>query len=186
MIKKSTLILLLVFIVLVAVFFILYKQDTLDFMTKKDEPTETPNPGFVSFDSDLIKSINFIARGEEPIVISRLDGQQWQINVEGGIISAGAVEQLISEFNATEVTTVLSMDLEGSAYGLIDPAYTFTINSSNGKQISIKIGSSNPIQTGYYAQVDIDPIVIISQGSVENIITIIKAAQIPPTPTITP
>jgi len=81
---------------------------------------------------------------------------------------------------------VLSLDLDLASLGLDKPQYTFTLTLNDGTQKVIKIGSVNPLNTAYYAQVDADAPVLISQGSVDRIVSLLNEATTPPTPTPAP
>jgi len=50
----------------------------------------------------------------------------------------------------------------------------------------VKIGNANPLNTDYYAQLDAGAPVLISQGSINNIISVFESAATPPTPTPAP
>ena len=187
MIKKSTLIVLVIMLAMLAGFILLQQKDQLDFLTKPGEPTQTPMPDFISLESTQLQTLRFSRQGEaEEVVISRQGEAEWQINVPGGAISAGEVEKIVSDFNAINTMVVLDVDLEGEASGLDNPQYVFKLELSGGESKTVKIGNTNPLGSGYYAQVDMDPLVIISTGSVNNIVKTIETAMTPPTPTPEP
>ncbi len=186
MIKKNTLIFLIIMLVMVAAFILLKDQDSLDFLTKPDEPTATSLPPFVALETDSMSIIRFTAKGEEEVVISRVGENEWDISTVGGSITIGNIEEMTAEFNAIKTTVLLNIDMDNKAFGLDDPQYEFVFEFNDGHQKSIRIGNANPTQTGYYAQVDVNQIVIISQGGIENIVQLIRSAQTPPTPTVAP
>lgn len=170
-------------LLMVAAFVVLQKTDSLDFLTKPGEPTSTPLPAFISLDLADIEHIQFVEKNQDPVIISRLDEENWQINSPSVQITAGDVTRLLTEFNAIKANATLRKDLDGQAYGLTDPTYRFTFNMRNGSQKMVNIGNINPTQTGYYAQVEMDPIIVISKGSIDTIIELINTAKNPPTPT---
>ncbi len=183
MVKKSTLIVLAVLVILAGVYLLLQKQDQLDFLTQEKEPLATPQPTFLNLDASQIVRINFSSLEGEEIILTKNSEDTWQVNTEGGEASAGNIQEIVSEFNTIKTTAVLSADIEGKAAGLDNPQYTFSIDLDSGEQKTIKIGKLNPIGTGYYAQVDVKPAVIISQGGIDNIVEILKGIAYPPTPT---
>ena len=174
MIKKSTLIVLVIMLAMLAGFILLQQKDQLDFLTKPGEPTQTPMPDFISLESTQLQTLRFNRQGEaEEVVISRQGDTDWQINVPGGAISAGELEKIVSDFNAINTMVVLDIDLEGKASGLDNPQYVFKLELSDGESKTVKIGNTNPLGSGYYAQVDMNPVVIVSTGSVNNIVNTI-------------
>ena len=169
-------------LIMVGAFFLLQRKDALGFLTKKDEATPIAMPQFTSLETSLIESIQFSTAGEENVIVSKQSNDGWEINVPGGVITEGNIEAIITEFNAIETTVILSVDLEGGATGLDNPQYTFSLTLSNGARKTIKIGNSNPMGSGYYAQVDLSPVVIIPISGIDNIRDIFELAVTPPTP----
>lgn len=186
MIKKNTLILLIVMLIMVGAFFLLQRKDALGFLTKKDEATPIAMPQFVSLETSLIESIQFSTAGEENVIVSKQSNDGWEINVPGGVITEGNIEAIITEFNSIETTVILSVDLEGGATGLDNPQFIFTLVLSNGERKTIKIGNSNPMGSGYYAQEDLNQVVLIPKGGIDNICEIFQLAVTPSTPTPAP
>lgn len=186
MIKKNTLILLIVMLIMVGAFFLLQRKDALGFLTKKDEATPIAMPQFTSLETSLIESIQFSTAGEENVIVSKQSNDGWEINVPGGVITEGNIEAIITEFNSIETTVILSVDLEGGATGLDNPQFIFTLVLSNGERKTIKIGNSNPMGSGYYAQEDLNQVVLIPKGGIDNICEIFQLAVKPSTPTPAP
>ncbi|MGV8050687.1 MAG: DUF4340 domain-containing protein [Anaerolineaceae bacterium] len=185
MIKKSTWIVLAIMVAMVGGYVLLQQNDQVDFLTA-EEPAPTEMPGFVSLDGTTVDSILFSRPEEEDVILTKQSDDTWNINVPGGSITAGNIEEILSEFNAIKTTVLLSVDVEGAATGLNDPQYTFTIGSGTGNKEVIKIGNANPLGSGYYAQVNLNQAVIISQGGIDNIVELLQTAMTPATPTPVP
>lgn len=186
MVKKNTLILLIVAVVLVGAYFLLKSQDKLNFRSSSAEPTATPLPKFISLDSASIMSIKLSRPETDDLLIIKDSSGNWQINVPDAIVTAGNVEEIVSEFNAIQTEQLLSLDLDLTSIGLDNPQFTFTFNLNDGTQKVVKIGNANPLNTDYYAQLDAGAPVLISQGSINNIISVFESAATPPTPTPAP
>jgi len=183
MIKRGTIILFVVMLLMIAAFMILNKKDLLSFLTQPQEPTATPLPIFISIDAGNIDSMSFLEKGKTEINISKDENSEWQLYSEQGKFLFGNIEQIVSEINAIKASVSLSIDLEQEIYGINDPIYTFTFNLSDGSKKQIKIGFENPTKSGYYAQVDASTIFLIPKGGIENILDIIANIQISTTPT---
>jgi len=185
MIKKNTLILLIIMLVLVATFILLQQKGWLDF-TEENGPTATPVPAFVNLDINSINEILFTSSNNEDIVISRVDDMSWEINGKTGQISPGNVAEIVSQITSLRTLTVLDIAPEGSATGLDIPTYTFTFSLTDGTVLEINIGTSNPTQTGYYAQVYFNKVVVVPKAGIDRIVEIINASKQLPTPTPKP
>jgi hypothetical protein len=186
MVKKSTLILLIIAVGLVVGYVWLQNQGSLDFSSHSDEPTATSLPRFIELESSNLVLLKLTRPEQEDLIISKSADGGWQINVPGASVTEGNIAQIVAEFNAIQVKQQLNLDLDLTTLGLDNPQYSFTLTQSDGTQHIIKIGSANPLNTDYYAQLDAGAPVLVSQGSIDNIVSIIESAATPPTPTPAP
>jgi len=186
MVKKSTLILLIIAVVLIVAYVWLQNQGGLDFSSHSNEPTTTSLPHFIQMESSNLVSLKLTRPEQEDLVFSKSADGEWQINVPGANVTEGNITQIVAEFNAIQVKQQLNLDLDLTTLGLDNPQYSFTLTQSDGTQHIIKIGNANPLNTDYYAQLDAGAPVLVSQGSVDNIVSILESAATPPTPTPTP
>ena len=186
MVKKSTLILLIIAAVLVGAYVWLQNQGSLDFSSQSDEPTATPLPRFIQLEASNLASLKLTRPEQEDLIISKTADGGWQINVPGASITEGNIAQIMTEFNAIQVKQQLNLDLDLTTLGLNNPQYIFTLTQGDGTQHNIKIGNANPLNTDYYAQLDAGAPVLVSQDSIDNIVSIIESAATPPTPTPAP
>ena len=186
MVKKSTLILLIIAVVLVGAYVLLQNQGSLDFNSHSDEPTATPLPRFIQLEASNLASLKLTRPEKEDLMISKSADGRWQINVPGASITEGNIAQIMTEFNAIQVKQQFNLDLDLTTLGLDNPQYIFTLTQGDGTQHIIKIGNANPLNTDYYAQFDASAPVLVSQGSIDNIISILESAATPPTSTPAP
>ena len=186
MVKKSTLILLIIAAVLVGAYVWLQNQGSLDFSSHSDEPTATSLPHFIQLESSNLVLLKLTRPEQEDLIISKSEDGGWQINVPGASVTEGNIAQIMTEFNAIQVKQQLNLDLDLTTLGLNNPQYIFTLTQGDGTQHIIKIGNANPLNTDYYAQLDASAPVLVSQGSIDNIVSIIESAATPPTSTPAP
>ena len=186
MVKKSTLILLIIAVGLVVGYVWLQNQGSLDFNSHSDEPTATPLPHFIQLEASNLASLKLTRPEKEDLMISKSADGRWQINVPGASITEGNIAQIMTEFNAIQVKQQLNLDLDLTTLGLNNPQYIFTLTQGDGTQHIIKIGNANPLNTDYYAQLDAGAPVLVSQGSIDNIVSILESAATPPTSTPAP
>jgi len=184
MVKKSTLILLIIAVVLIVAYVWLQNQGGLDFSSHSNEPTATSLPRFIQLESSNLVSLKLTRPEQEDLIISKSADGVWQINVPGASVTEGNITQIVAEFNAIQVKQQLNLDLDLKTLGLDNPQYSFTLTQSDGTQHIIKIGSANPLNTDYYAQLDAGAPVLVSQGSIDNIVSTLESAAT--TPTLTP
>jgi hypothetical protein len=183
MIKKNTWIVFILMIVVVAGFIALEKTNSMNFMTAKSSPTNTPLPSLVTLSVDSIEKIEFTAKGATAIELTKAQDGTWQTDNRSKTIAANDLQTFVNAFNTAQTNSVISLDLDETATGLKDPEYKFVFNYSNGSQQIVKFGDKNPTQVGYYARVDMGQILIVNQDSVENIVNSFNSAYSTPTPT---
>lgn len=186
MVKKSTIILLIIAVVLVAALVWLQNQGGLDLSSNSNEPTATSLPRFIQLESSNLVSLKLTRPEQEDLIISKSADGGWQINVPSASVTEGNIAQIVAEFNAIQVKQQLNLNLDLTTLGLDNPQYSFTLTQSDGTQHIIKIGNANPLNTDYYAQLDAGAPVLVSQGSIDNIVSILESAATPPTPTPAP
>jgi len=143
-------------------------------------------PRFIQLESSNLVLLKLTRPEQEDLIISKSEDGGWQINVPGASVTEGNIAQIVAEFNAIQVKQQLNLDLDLTTLGLDNPQYSFTLTQGDGTQHIIKIGSANPLNTDYYAQLDAGAPVLVSQGSIDNIVSIIESAATPPTPTPAP
>jgi len=165
-------------------FILLNQKGWVDFATKKDQ-TPTLLPFLINLDTNSVDIITYTLTDSDEVVIQRAEDNNWKVNIEGGIVTAGIIEQFISALNSIKPTDVLEITPEGAATGLDDPTQTLSIKLINGTEQIIKIGNLNPLLTGYYVQIDFEKVVLINKGSIDSLISIIQSVQYPSSPTPT-
>jgi len=185
MIKRNTLILLALMIIMIGGFILLEQKGWIDFATKKEQ-TPTPSPLLFDMDTNTVDRVSYNTINSNKVVIQRIGDNNWSIDFKGGVVTAGIVEQIISTLNSMKPIAVLEIAPEGSATGLDDPTHILSIKLNNGTEQVFKVGYLNPLQSGFYVQINYGKVVLINKGSIESLLTIIQNAQFPlsPTPTL--
>jgi hypothetical protein len=59
--------------------------------------------------------------------------------------------------------------------GLTQPTYTMTVTFDSAKTHKVLIGSVNPIQTGYYVQVDGGPVEVADKSGIDSLVGMLTA-----------
>lgn len=170
--------------IMIGGYILLEQKGWVNFATKKDQ-TGTPLPRLIDLETNTVDLITCNLAESDEVRIQRSEDDNWRINIEGGVVTAGVVEQIISTLNSLKPIAVLEIAPEGSATGLANPTHVLSIKLNDGTEQVIKIGNFNPMQTGYYVQIDFGKVVLINKGSIENLLAIIQNAQNPLSPTPT-
>lgn len=190
MIKKSTWILLAVFLLLLLV------AAGWQFGFKpKSEPTATPtvfvNPLvtlFPNLTSTMVAGVTIQSTEGQVMELGRDDAGLWTVvQPEGGATDSTVADSLVSTIVRLTATNIVNPKDDLSVYGLSQPAYVVDVHLNGGDTHTIRIGDL-AINGQYYVQVDGGQPATVDQFSVSSIIDSLTNPPFQPTPTpeITP
>jgi hypothetical protein len=96
---------------------------------------------------------------------------------------AGAAE---TQVGALKVLTTLNSQLNLKDIGLDFPSYTMKLAFSSGKQHIIEVGISTPTGSGYYVRFDEGSIYVISKDGIDALVNLVTSPPYPATETPIP
>jgi hypothetical protein len=186
MIRRNTWILLVALAVLIGAALYFNNQKK----TSTNAATPTPAQAFLFTSQDGNPTdIKIEDNAGHSVEIARNSTGTWVLKAP----TADAANQSQAEAAATQVT---SLNLLGNVQigldvvGLDKPTYTMTITFDSGKTHKLLIGSVNPIETGYYVQLDGGPVQVVDKSGIDALIGMLTAppylATLTPTITLTP
>lgn len=82
-----------------------------------------------------------------------------------------SVEAAATQIGALNI--VSDVPLAPDVVGLDKPSYTITLTFSGGKTHKVTVGSVNPIQTGYYCQLDGGKIQIVDKQGLDALLSMV-------------
>lgn len=198
MIKRSTWVLIVIFVALAAT--AIYLQRTEDTVPSTSEVEGTSSP---------VPTMAYLFPAEEGVVTSLLvesrEGKIIGFERQGDVWVAttpfyaetvpGSVEAAASQVTALPIEK--SLNLEPSAVGLNSPSYTITVGYTSGRFIIVQVGDETPTGAGYYVRKDGGPVLVVSTYNLGSLLDMLNlpplvetqtATPVPPTetPTITP
>ncbi len=183
--KKTTWIILGVFIVVLVGFLLL--QNVENDSTETPEPTSTPAPALRSLDDQDLKAIVLEESGSQTIKLEKIDTLEWIITTHPeGQVTAGNVEEILSYLSNLELISILSSTPSLEEIGLDEPVNTLRFEYEDGTSYTITIGMVTTLNDGYYAQVDdYEMAVVLPLDNIDLVISLMNNATLPPTPTPT-
>jgi len=185
MVRRSTWILLAVFVLLV-VFAWLFQRN----QTKKadSEPTATA----VVARNDVY---NLTGRSVTQIKIADSSGNKIGFYRDDATSSWAISDVAANEADSLKIQSVSTqlLALQAQAYldttpaldsvGLITPTYTITMTTSDGGQLVTYVGNLTPIGTGYYVRVGTGPVLVVAKVAIEGIVDLLQNPPLLATPT---
>jgi|SRR5271157_955652 len=186
MIRRNTWILLVILVLLIVGAFYFNNQK------KNSVSAATPNASqlylFTSQDGKPtdIKIEDTTGRSVE---IARNSTGAWVLKAP----TADAANQGQAEAAATQLTALSlfgNVQIGPDVVGLDKPTYIMTVTFDNAKTHKVLIGSVNPIQTGYYVQMDGGRVAVADKSGIDSLVNMLTAppylSTLTPTITLTP
>jgi hypothetical protein len=183
MIRRSTLVVFVLFVIALAALLVLQRTPNSPLKPASTAlPTTMPNMilGWKSADVSVLAKKG--ADGQEKRLTRNSDGS-WTygtLTIEGG-----KVEQLLSELLAARIITQLSPDISLKDMLLEAPSQVLTLQSSDGRNLTVQVGSVTPTQSGYYVRVDNNQAVVVNKSSLDAVLQLFDEIGLP-TPTLQP
>ncbi len=177
MIRRSTWIVLIIFILLAA--FALFWERSGN--TEESAPTATPQISLLNLDINGVDRLEIIAIHGENISFGKDSSGNWAIEEPIGEVDPEKdLGSIIERFLAVQALSVLEVAPPAEATGLNVPAYTVTLFLKDGNRSIIKIGTVTVTGSGYYVQVG-DKAFVVDKFTVDGLLDLLQN-----TPYITP
>ncbi len=180
MIRRSTFILLLIFIVLMGAVFLF--QRTEEQKEAQITPTEE-NPLIFNFE-DEIKGITVEHVGSGAVDLSKDEDGAWTVKAyEDEEVDVAAVESAISQLLSLRAVSSLGSEITLEEAGLEPAVYRVMIRLADGSISQMLVGRETPTSSGYYVKIDEREIYVVSTFSLDPFLSLVDAPPLLRTPT---
>jgi hypothetical protein len=188
MIRRSTIILLVIFVAAVG-FAVFFQNSPLS--KKQTTPTPTLQPAlFANWSEEKIARLQIAGNQAEPFDLVRNPDQTWAFSSpKGKLVDQGKMEQFLAYLLDLQPQANMDPTLSMSLLGLDMPDQVISVFDSTGVKLSIKIGKITPIGTGYYVQTDNNQTTVVEKTAVDYMLELAKIdslMMVTPTPSIEP
>lgn len=182
--KRTAWILLILLAIAVGAYFLIrYRTDK-----SAAEATEVPvAESYLVQETDaLLISVRIYDQDYHIVEFQRNEGGFWDVTLP----TPGTADQALasaaeSQLGALRIVTEIGQVASLSDFGLTFPVYTIKLGFSNDVEHKIEIGDSAPTGSGYYVQLDDGGVYVVSQYSLNAVLTLINNPPYPATPTPT-
>ncbi len=182
--KRSTWILLIIFLALVGLTIYLNQKDVAP---EEVESTPTATVEYLFNETAGRPSgIDLRAGTGEQVAIERNEAGVWVLKkpVETEA-DQGSAEAAASQLSTLRIVSRLEV-APGEA-GLVQPSYVMTVKLTGGTVEVVRIGDPTPTGSGYYASVnDSDEVLIVSKTGLDSLLTLLASPPYLNTPTPEP
>jgi len=183
MIRRSTVVYIIVLLVVLGAFFFLRNRNQTKDISATPETTAqvsylfTPDQGVPT--SILIKS-----KTGETVELARNAKNAWELTQP----TKAAAEQSASEAAASQITMLRILEripkIDEGLVGLKDPAYVMTVQFDNSTERTVRIGVVTPTESGYYVQdASGGDVLIVTKSSIDALLGLLTAPPYAETPT---
>lgn len=181
MIRRSTLVFLLIFAVLAGSVYYFQKnesQEDADLVIPTQE-----NPLLLHFKGE-IKGISIEHTGSGKTELTKISQSSWQVKShENGEADVSAIQAGIGQISALRIASSLGSELALKDAGLEPPAFVVKITFDDGSQQKLIVGKETPTGSGYYVKVDDSEVFVVSILDLDPFLKLADEPPIMKTPT---
>lgn len=180
MIRRSTWVILVIFVILLVVFIWFGRSDQAE-----GTPTPTtPIQSLFDFEESEILGLVITKTGNNGLVLIRDNEAGWMIEgVQDEVLDQDKIDSSLSQFLSSRLITTLESLPPLADIGLDPTAYTIEIELVNSEHISLLIGEMTAIGDGYYAQKEDGEVVVINQFPLDTLLEFLETPPVMPTST---
>ncbi len=191
MIRRSTWIMLAVFVALLAIAYGVtrYKHH----QTAVEAQTAAPTPQTLA-DFTLEDVVKVVIRGQgKEVVLQRPDSNgAWRVLSPtpgpNELVDTTRLDTALYNLTALSAQNQVPNGTDLTLLGVDNPRYQIEVHLKNGKTWRLDIGKTTPVQTGYYARLG-ERLVVVDKYSVDGLTALLDKPPLVtpvPTPTFTP
>jgi len=181
MVKRPTIVLLVVLALVVGAYFVIKSHP---FNTSGASPTATSSSYLITSADGVLQSLRIDDNQGHTVMIQRDPSKVWVVAkptpAEADQSLAGAAE---TQVGALQILTILDTTPDLSTIGLDPPADTIQLTFDSGIQHKLEVGALTPTSSGYYVRFDGAQIYVISQSGIDSLLNLLTAPPYPATAT---
>jgi len=183
--KRSTWIVLVIFLALAGLMFYLNQREPA--VSEEAEATPVPPVEFLITENDgLPISIDIKSVSSDEVHIERNEAGEWVLKkpIEAEA-DQGSVEAAASQL--TSLRIVSRPEVAPADAGLAQPSYVMTVELTGGMVKNVRIGDLTPTESGYYTSVNgSDEVLIVSKTGLDALLMLVTSPPFVSTPTPLP
>jgi hypothetical protein len=184
MIKRSTWILLAIFVLLLAG--AIFLPGVLEKGQRQPAtPTVVATNNLFDFQEQAVSALKIQDAKAKEMSLSRGDAGWSLVEPKAEQTDNAAAESGMTQLMAVRVLSTLEATTDLGQFGLAAPAYTMTLALQDGKQHTVLVGNVTPTGRGYYVQLDGGNPLIVDKYGLDSVLGMVDKPPIA-TPTVTP
>ena len=185
MIRRSTVVYLVLLLALVGVYYFVRNREQPAQAESTAEPTAQVSYLF-SAEQGTPSALQIKSKSGATVDVARSADQTWVVHQP---VEAQA-DQGAAEAAATQITTLRITDqvadIDPKIVGLDTPEYVLTVKFTSGTQEAVEIGSLTPSESGYYVRDASGKVLIVSRDGIDSLLGLLNNPPYLETPTPSP
>jgi hypothetical protein len=170
MIRRTTWVLLAVFVVLLGV--MIYLQRNPLSSSNNEEETPTPPVTLISLSQEEIDGLQIKNQhGELIAFVKNADGTWGLADPPAELGDDSVVQSMLSRLEDLTALSTLNGQVQDETLGLDPPQFEVTASTRAGNEQTLYIGIQTPTGSGYYLRVDDGPVYVVSKFAVDTLLT---------------
>lgn len=184
MIRKTTWIVLALFVLLLAATFGWQRWQEQKMLEESETEALSADLDTLFTIDEKIEAVRLERVGEKMLEMKRGEDDVWVITWPLGFeADSPSIEGRLSGLMALTVITSLDEAPPLEAMGLDRPRYRLLVTLESGKQLYASVGKETPTGDGYYVLTSERRLVVVSKFSLDNLMGLIDRPPLKPTPT---
>lgn len=185
MVRRSTWILLTVFVLLVgfAWLFQRYQTENVENISTAT-PTVTP-VSIINLNGMQVEFVNISDSSGKNVEFKRiLETNQWTLaDIPLDQADTTKIGSNLAQLFAITAQETITQTIPLDAIGLASPSYTIKLSTTNGELLQMYVGSVTPVGDGFYVRVDSGSIIIVDKAVMDGVIDMFLTPPLITTPT---
>jgi hypothetical protein len=185
MIRRPTVILLVIFLVLVAG--VLFWQRTKQSSPGAVVTATSTSDLLVKLDTSSISGMVIQDSTGNRIELAHPDANTWSlVRPKAEATDSAKVVNALTQLLSARILSTPNAIPTLASIGLDNPDYTIQLDLASGGQFLINVGHQTPTETGYYVLTSDRSVYVVSAYSLDSILGLVKNPPLPSTPTPAP
>ncbi len=184
MIRRSTWVMLVVLVLVIAGYFIFRARSSAT--PTGQTPTVTANSFLITQADGTLQALHLSDQAGHATQMQRDTSGNWVITLpqpgNADPSMAGAFE---SQVEALRIVSILTNELNPQDAGLSVPTYTIRLTFNGNIQHVLEVGTLTPSSSGYYVRFDSGTIYVIAKDGIDSLANLITSPPYAPTETPT-
>ena len=190
MVRRSTLVLIVIFAILVG----------FAWLFQRYQANKSDNAATATATISLANIYNLNGKQVNGVIISNAAGDKIEFYRDSGStpwtivdlpddqVDSFQIDSITAQLFTITAQETLTQSPPLDSIGLDTPAYTIILTTAEGEQWITNVGSPTPIGSGYYIRIDSSPIVIVDKLVMDDVLNMLSDPPVihTPTPEITP